>query len=293
VIGRILQIILPVFAIVGVGWLYGRKVTADVGAAVRMNMDVFVPALILSALTSRDFGLGAHRGLVLGAAAVIAGSGLVAWPASRLLRVEARTFVPPMMFNNSGNMGLPLALLAFGERNLPAAVAMFLTSNVLHFTVGTSIVRRDAHFLHFLLNPMIVATAAGLGLKAAGVSFPAWMAVTLKMLGDVCLPLMLFTLGVRMAATATSGWRVAAAGAVLRPLSGLAIALPLGPLLGLPPLQQGMLVLFASLPPAVFNFLIAEQYRQEPERVATIVLAGHLASLGFVPLGLWLALRGS
>ena len=48
--------------------------------------------------------------------------------------------------------------------------------------------------------------------------------------------------------------------------------------------------LFAALPPAVFCFMIAEQYRQEPDKVASIVLLGNLVSLAFVPLGLWLGL---
>ncbi len=290
---RILQIILPVFAIAAAGWVYGWKVESDAAGANRMNLGVFVPALIVSTLTGKDFSLPAQRGVVLGAAAVVLGSGLIGWPIARLLRVSPRTFVPTLMFNNCGNMGLPLALLAFGEENFPAAVAMFVTSNLLQFTVGVTVVHGAVRIGRILLSPIVLASAAGVALSATGVAVPHWMAVTLRMLGDVSLPLMLFTLGMRMAGTAPSGWAVGAAGAVARPLVGLAIALPLGPFLGLSPVQHGMLVLFSSLPPAVFNFLLAEQYRQEPDRVATIVLVGHLASLGFVPLGLWLALRGA
>jgi len=289
---RIIQIILPVFAVVAAGWAYGRRVRPDTAGPNRMNMDVFVPALILGALTRKDFDLWANRGLILGSLAVVLGSGLLAWPVARWMRVSPRTFVPPMMFNNCGNMGLPLALLAFGEANLPAAVAMFVTSNLLHFTLGTYLVRHDAHYGHLLRSPMVIATAAGVALSALGVGLPGWIAVAVAMLGDVAVPLMLFTLGVRMTAITLRDWHVGLAGAVVRPLVGLAMAVPLGRLLGLAPTQYAMLVLFASLPPAVLNFLVADQYRQEPERVASIVLIGNLASLVFVPIGLALALRG-
>lgn len=84
---------------------------------------------------------------------------------------------------------------------------------------------------------------------------------------------------------------VGLASGVLRPLAGLAMALPLGALLGLSGARLGLLYLFASLPPAILNFMVAERYRQEPDKVASIVLIGHLASLVFVPLGLALALR--
>lgn len=288
---RILQIILPVFAIVAGGFLYGRLRRSDMAGLNRLNMDVFVPALILSALATRPFDSTLNGTLVLGGVAVVLGSGLLAWPIARWLGSDPRTFVPPMMFNNSGNMGLPLAVLAFGEGSLPAAVALFVVSNLLHFTLGASLVRRDAHIGRILLSPMVVATVCGIGLGAAGAVLPAWIAVTLRLMGDVAVPLMLFTLGLRMAATAIRGWRVGLAGALVRPLAGLAIAMPVGWLLHLGPTQLGMLYVFASLPPAVLNFLIAEEYRQEPEKVASIVLVGHLASLVFVPLGLALAFQ--
>lgn len=288
---RILQIILPVFAIVAGGWIYGRLRRSDTAGLNRLNMDVFVPALILSALATRRFDVARNGALVAGGVAVVLGSGLLAWPVARWLRSDPRTFVPPMMFNNSGNMGLPLAVLAFGEESLPAAVALFVASNLLHFSVGAALVRRDAHFGRILLSPMIVASALGLALGSAGAALPPWALVTLRMVADVAVPLMLFNLGIRMAVTAIQGWRVGIAGALVRPLAGLAVAAPLGWLLRLGPVPLGMLYVFATLPPAVLNFLIAEEYRQEPEKVASIVLVGHLASLVFVPLGLWLALR--
>jgi len=291
-VARILQIILPVFAIVAGGWLYGRLRGTEIGGLNRLNMEIFVPALILGALAQKSFSLSENAGLVAGSLAVVLGSGLLAWPIARWLGADPRTFVPPMMFNNSGNMGLPLAVLAFGDAQLPAAVALFVTSNLVHFTVGAHLVRRDAHVARLLLSPMILATVAGVALVSAGWSLPGWIGVTVRMVGDVAVPLMLFTLGIRMAATRIEGWGVGLAGAIVRPVAGLAVALVAAPLLHLSPMHQAMLVLFASLPPAVLNFLLAEEYRQEPAKVASIVLVGHLASLVFVPLGLALALRG-
>jgi malate permease and related proteins len=292
VIARILQVILPVFAIAAAGYVYGRIARPDVDAANRMNLDVFVPALVLAALSRRDFDLAANSGLVLGAVAVVLGSGIVGLVVARLLRVDVRTFVPPMMFNNSGNMGLPLALLAFGEQHLPAAVAMFVTTNLLHVTLGLHVLRGRARVLHVLRSPIVVATVAGVGLSAAAVRLPGWTSVALEMVGAIAVPLMLFTLGIRMTATTLEGWHAGVAGALVRPIAGLAVALGVGPLLGLGAVQQGMLTLYASLPPAVMNFLFAEQYRQEPQKVASIVLLGHVVSLVAVPLALALALRG-
>jgi predicted permease len=73
----------------------------------------------------------------------------------------------------------------------------------------------------------------------------------------------------------------------------MAIAALLAPLLALDPLQTGLLLIFGSLPPAVLNFMVAEQFKQEPAKVASIVLIGNVLSIIFVPLGLALALHGT
>jgi predicted permease len=69
------------------------------------------------------------------------------------------------------------------------------------------------------------------------------------------------------------------------------MALVLAPLLGLDSWQRGLLILFGALPPAVLNFIVAEQFKQEPAKVASIVLIGNVLSVVFVPLGLALAIR--
>ena len=82
----------------------------------------------------------------------------------------------------------------------------------------------------------------------------------------------------------------ARARAALCPLAGMAVAWAMVPLLGLDGMQAGMLLIFGALPPAVLNYIFAEKYRQEPERVASIVMIGNVASLVFVPLALFFAL---
>src|SRR4029453_2054831 len=104
---RVLGIILPVFSIIALGWLYGRRAKPDMEWVNRISMNVLAPALIFSALASKDFDIYANGRLILGGIGIVLGSGLLAWPVARWLGVDSRTFVPPMMFNNCGNMGLP------------------------------------------------------------------------------------------------------------------------------------------------------------------------------------------
>jgi predicted permease len=291
VLERVLGIIVPVFLVVALGWAWARRTKPDMAWVNRLNMTVLAPALIFTALAGKDFDLAANRMLILGSIGVVVGSGLLAWPLARLLREDARTFVPPMMFNNCGNMGLPLAVLAYGQAGFSAMVALFTISNLLHFTLGVWIIDHHAKFGRLLRNPIVVATVVGFVFAAFHPPLPEWLMQALKLTGDAMIPLMLISLGVRLSDVPWSSWRVGVAGGLARPLAGLAIAAALLFVLPLDREQQGLLLLFGCLPPAVLNFMLAEQFHQEPGKVASIVLIGNFLAVAIVPLGLALALR--
>lgn len=292
---RIAGIIFPVLTIVLVGWVVARRSGPQYRAGWTsinaINVQLLCPFLVFGALTGERFELADNLPLIVAAAVIVLGSGLLAWPLTRLAKVETRTFVPPMMFNNCGNMGLPLAVLAFGPAGLGPAVAMFAVTNFLHFTVGIKLVNAGSSLRDALTHPMILATIAGLMLSAFDVNLPAVLALPIELIGDAAIPLMLLALGVRLVDVDFRDWRIGLLGAVVCPLAGIAMAVPCVWLLPLDPTQRGLVFLFASLPPAVLNFIFAERFGQQPEKVASIVLIGNLASLVFVPLGLLIGLK--
>lgn len=276
--------------IVAAGYAYARVRKPDMAFANQLNMDVFVPALVFAALAGRDFDLLANWKLAVGGTLVVLGSGLLAWPVARMMKVPVNTLLPPMMFNNSGNMGLPLLVLAFGEAALPLAVVLFFVENVLHYSLGTWMLDHRARLWNLWRVPVIAAALAGLAVSLLGI--PLWtpLHTGIRMLGDVSIPLLLFSLGVRLTDSAARDLRLGLVGAALCPLAGMAVAWTVAPLLGLAETQAAMLLIFGALPPAVLNYIFAERYRQEPERVASIVMIGNVAALLFVPLALYLAL---
>jgi len=288
---RILGIILPVFLIVALGYAYAWRVKPDMTMVNRISMNVLAPALIFSALASKDFDIGETKLLMAGSVAVVLGSGALAWPVARMLNADHRTFLPPMMFNNCGNMGLPLAVLAYSAAGFSPMVALFTISNLLHFTLGVWIINHHARFRNLLRNPMVVATAAGFAFAVWHPPVPEWLSVAIKMVGDALIPMMLLSLGVRLFEVRWDDWQIGIIGGVVCPLAGLAVAGLFSWAADMDRMQQGLLLLFGCLPPAVLNFMVAEQFRQEPAKVASIVLIGNVLSIAFVPLGLALALR--
>ena len=288
---RVAQVITPVFLIVGFGWVYGqRHRSLDLSVLNRIVLDVMTPLLVYSALASRDFHLAEHGTLLAGGALLIAASGLGGWLLARLSNTSPRTLVPVVMFNNCGNMGLPLALFAFGPANFGAAVALFAMNNLLHFSLGARITSRQARTRDVLFSPIMIGTVLGFVSALTDLRPPPLLLSGMKLLGEAMLPLLLFTLGVRLVALRRADVPLGLLGAFARPLIGLLFAWPLAWALGLEGAARGQLLLFAALPPAVVQYLLAERYQQEPERVAAMILLGNALALLFIPLALAIGL---
>ena len=289
-IARIADVIIPVFLIVAIGFIYARRQAPDMGTFNRIALDVLAPMLVYSALASRDFVIAEHLVLLVGGTVIILGGGALAWALARAFGAQPRTLVPVVMFNNCGNMGLPLALLAFGPAHFGAAVALFSVSNLLHFSLGARITSRMARTRDLLTSPLMIGTALGFASALTDVRPPDVVLSGLKLLGDALLPMMLFALGVRLTALTRDGLALGLLGALARPLIGLAIALPLAWVLGLEGAARGQLLLFAALPPAVMQFMLADRYHQEPDKVGAMIMLGNALAVVFVPLALALAL---
>ncbi len=287
---RIVEILFPVFAIILAGYLYGRRHRPEMAVANRLNMDVFVPALVFATMASKDFALTAYGGLALTAACVVIVPGLLAWPLARHLGTQPKTLVPPMMFNNSGNMGLPVALLTWGDTAMPAAIVMFLVANLLHFTLGARLLDPGTRLRDLWRVPVVAATVAGLAVSLTGIALWPPLLTGIRLVGDISIPLLLFALGVRMTDVRLGDWKLTLTGAAFRPLAGMLVATACIHLFGLAGRDAAMLMVFGALPPAVLNFLFAERYGQEPERVAPLVLVGNLAAILFLPVALAISL---
>lgn len=283
---RILSIVFPVFAIAAIGYVYGRRHNPELSVANQINMDVFIPALVFGALAAKSFQPEQYQLLAIAGALTVIGSGLAGWLVARVLRVAPRTLVPPIMFNNCGNLGLPLAVLAFGETALAPAVVLFVISNFLHFSVGTHLLDPQARLGDTWRMPITIATVGGMAVSLAGVEIWPPLMVAVRMLGDIAVPLLLFALGVRLSHSSLHAWRIGIIGAIARPAIGFALTQGIAWLLGLEGKQRALLLVFGVLPPAVLNYVFAERYRQEPDKVASIVLIGNLASLLSISLAL-------
>lgn len=287
---RIVEILFPLFSITALGFFVGRRTKPDLSHANKLNMDVFVPALVFAALANKAFDVAAFLPLIGAGTVVVVGSGLAAWGLAKATGIEPKTLVPPLMFNNCGNLGLPLAVLAFGELALAPMVVLFMVSNLIHFSFGAWLLDHRVRLLTVWRVPSVLATFAGLMVSLT--HFEVWppLLIAIRMLGEISIPLMLFGLGVRLADSRIGAIGIGVFGAVARPLVGMALAWAVMQVIELPLREQALMLVFGALPPAVLNYMFAERYQQEPGKVASMVLIGNVAAVVFLPLALALVL---
>ena len=287
---QIFGIIFPVVAIVLVGYFYATKFQPNMDSANTININIFLPALMFSVLSKESFQIQNYQLLATSGVIVILGSGILAWIVAKALSINIKTFVPPMMFNNTGNIGLPLAVLAFGEIALGAAVVLFAIEMLLHFTFGAYILSKNTNFMSIFRSPILIATLAGLSVNL--IDFQPWLPVRqmIDLLGQAAIPLLLFTLGTRLIGINFGDWKLGVLGSFLCPLSGLVVILIVVQFFELEHLHYQQLIIFSVLPPAVLNHMMAEKYQQQPETVASIVMIGNIGSLIVLPMALYYVL---
>jgi len=276
---QVISIIAPLFLVVSAGYIYARFEKPDMQVINRMILQLFVPALVFHAMSQKDFQIMAYKGLAIGALAVILFSGVLAYLFSKLVGFKWRTFVPSMMFSNWGNLGIPLVVFTFGEDALNAAIILFVVGNTLQFTLGITLLSGKFSVTQLCKNPVVIAVVLGLLANMCDLTLPLMFDRSLEMLSQATIPLMLLSLGVRLQFAKWGDMRIAITGALFAPIVGLLIAYTMGLILELDPLQAKQLLLFGALPPAVMNYMFAEQYECEPEKVASIVMLGNVFAM--------------
>ncbi|TAM09752.1 MAG: AEC family transporter [Nevskiaceae bacterium] len=288
---KLLDIVVPVFAVAAIGFAFGRRQTRtpDMAFINHANVVVFCPALVFSALLDNPVNILHAWPLEIAGTLIIVVPGLLL----ALIRrpgVSRTAFLVPGMFRNTGNLGIPLMMLAYGKDQLGDIVVLFVISNLLTFSLGLFLLSGGRERWKWLANPNILAALLGIALVPWKAFIPAFVTTAVDLTGQIAIPLMLFGLGVRLSQGRIEELALALRINVIYLLAGAVCLPPVLWLLPLTPEWQRLIVLSALLPPAVINYLLSEDYAIQPRTVASIVLLGNLLSIVTIPVVVWATL---
>jgi predicted permease len=191
---------------------------------------------------------------------------------------------------NAGNMGIPLALFAFGEPGMQRATLMFVIITFLQYSLGIYLLSGRGNWTEIFRLPLIYATIAGLALNLSRMTIPELLFQPISMLGQATIPIMLVSLGYRLHEFHSFKWRHAFGGALVRICGGFLSASIVVRLIAADGINRQVLLLYGALPAAVINFVLTEKYGKDPELAASIVVLSTFISLVTIPIVFWLIL---
>ncbi len=287
---QLLSSIAPIFLLSAVGFFWARLNYDHPSEFIaRIVMNIGAPCLFVSAMSGADINLSELGSVVLAAITVMAIMLSMAAPIIKLLKLPVAVYLPPLLFPNNGNVGLSLCLFSFGNKGLAYGLGIFMLMTVAQFTLGIYLVNNSAssiraRILELAKQPIIYAAALSVTLVATGIKLPLWIDNTVTLMGGITIPLMLITLGASLASLKISNLPRAIIFSSIRLFGGFLLGLFVVDFYQLEGVMRAVVIVQASMPVAVFNYLLAVRYRQSPSETASIVIVSTLMASLLLPL---------
>lgn len=284
----IFAVIAPVFLCSAIGLIWARRGERfETAFVTRLVTFVGFPSLVFTTLVKAKITAQAMGVMGFASLATVVAFAVLSAPVLRAAKLDQRTFLPAMIFANTGNMGLPLCLLAFGEEGLALGISYFTVNAVILFVVGPAIAAGNADPARALKEPLVWAVALALVVKFAGVPVPQWLFRSLDLLGGFAIPLMLIALGFSLHGLKIASLKRSTALSVFRLITGFGVGWAAAALLGYEGAARGVLIIECAMPVAVFNYIYAQLHENSPEEIAGTVLVSTLLSFLTLPALLW------
>ncbi|MGG6314540.1 AEC family transporter [Paenibacillus macerans] len=288
----ILEVVLPIFVLIGLGALMQRAFKLDLYTLAKINFYYVTPAVVFLSMYESEMSaelLGSVTGFYILYVLLLYG---VSWLAGRRLKFGPgmrAAFTNSLILDNSGNYGLPINQLAFKGDPLAASVqALVMTfQSLVTFTYGVMSVQRaksggtlKAALVGFLKMPVPYALVLGMALHVLDLPLPYFVSKPLGYIADSMVAIALLTLGAQIVKYPLRLDRLDVyASVALRLLIGPAIGFALILLLDLKGIPAQALLIASGMPTGVNSTILAEEYDNEPDFASQTVLISTLLNI--------------
>ncbi len=288
--GVFVDIIVPVFILIGLGVVLHRVFQFDLYTLAKVNIYFIVPGFIFLKLYETAFSLSLFLSVLLFFSILIVLLYLISNLVSRLFgysRSVRASFTNSILFYNSGNYGVPVNDLVFKHDPFAMSIQVIILTfqNILTFSWGIFTLKtvegnKLSAILGYFKMPVLYAMVIGIGLNLLDVDVPEFVLIPANYIADAMVAIALVTLGAQVAQLRfAKNLSVVYVSLILRLLLGPAIALGIIYVLGIDGVTAQALLISSAMPTAVNSAIIAQEYENEPELSAQIVLASTVFSM--------------
>ena len=291
---KLIDVIAPVFFVIGIGYYLGRKnpeINTDFITTFAGN--VGTPAMIFYTITTTGVTLSVFTEYFIYALIIIGGFSLVGIVFLLLLKKDFVSELPPLILPNTGNMGIPICLFAYGTAGLGVASAIASVIILLHFTLGVLLAKKSFSFKILIKNVPIYGIIVSVIFLYFEWDVPGYLENTTFLLTYATIFLVLMSLGIALSRLKVVSWTHASILGAVRVIIGPLIGFGLIKFLNLNGFAAGVLLIQSCMPSAVLTYLVGSMYseRKVVDSVASVIVSSTVMSFITIPIVVYYSLK--
>ena len=291
---KLFEVIFPVFFIVGIGYLIGKKnPNLETSFITDYAANFGTPALVIFALTSTGVTFSIFAEYFIYALILLTSFGLVGLIFLILMKKDYIRELPPFILPNTGNMGIPICLFAYGKLGMGVAAAISTLVVFLHFTLNVFLAKKEFDFKVVLKSPSFYAILVTVSLLYFEIDTPQFVLNTVMLLAYTMIVLILMSLGIALTQMKVFSYKSATITSIGRVIVGPIIGFIFNKIFNLSGFAAGVLLIQSSMPSAILCYLVGSMYspKEIVDNISSMIVISTLMSLITVPITVFIALK--
>ena len=291
---KLIDVLFPVFFVIGIGYYLGKK-TPNINTDSITNFagNVGTPGMIFYTITTTGVTLNIFTEYFIYALIIITGFSIVGFLFLLLLKRDYISELPPLILPNTGNMGIPICLFAYGTAGVGVASAIASVVILLHFTIGVLLAKKSFSIKILIKNMPVYAILLSVMFLYFKWEVPGFIENTTFLLTYATIFLVLMSLGIALSRLKVKSWTHASILGAVRVIVGPIIGFLLIKLLNLNGFAAGVLLIQSCMPSAVLTYLVGSMYSSKKvvDSVASVIVASTLMSFITIPIVVFISLK--
>ena len=291
---KLIDVIVPVFFVIGIGYYLGKKnPETNTDFITTFAGNVGTPAMIFYTITTTGVTLSVFTEYFIYALVIIGGFSLVGILFLLLLKKDFISELPPLILPNTGNMGIPICLFAYGTAGLGVASAIASVIILLHFTLGVLLAKKSFSLEILIKNMPIYAIIVSVIFLYFEWDVPGYLENTTFLLTYATIFLVLMSLGIALSRLKVVSWTHASILGAVRVIVGPLIGFGLIKYLNLDGFAAGVLLIQSCMPSAVLTYLVGSMYSEKKvvDSVASVIVTSTIMSFVTIPIVVYYSLK--
>ena len=291
---KLIDVIFPVFFVIGIGYYLGKKdPNINTDLITNFAANIGSPAMIFYSITTTGVTLSIFLEYFIYSIIIISAFSIVGVIFLIILQKDYISELPPLILPNTGNIGLPLCLFAYGTAGLGVASAIASVVILLHFTIGVLLAKKSFSLKILIKNMPIYGILISIIFLYFEWSVPGYVENTTFLLTYATIFLILMSLGIALAKLKVISWTHASILGAVRVVIGPIIGFGLIKFFNLDGFAAGVLLIQSCMPSAILTYLVGSMYSEKRvvDSVASVIVTSTIMSFITIPFVVFISLK--